>query len=155
VFYESPLIYGSGCGGCGWFGDAGVINPGIVSVGPPAVYAPAGIAYGPDAVKEFMGVDRDFAKGPLVASGEPIIVRDTFDDGARVVISEPKHGERVVSHPDAKARAERFISTGDAEFGEQQYHAAAQRYPSPTSPAIASTWPQSRFAADWKLIRSG
>lgn len=128
VFYSSPVIYGGGFdSGCGWYGDTTVINPGIVSIGPPAVYAPAGIAYGPDAVKEFMGVDRDFAKGPLVASSAPIIVRDTLDGGARVV-GEGRRVERVASHPDAKLRAVRFIGTGDAEFGEQQYHAAAQRY---------------------------
>jgi tetratricopeptide (TPR) repeat protein len=78
-------------------------------------------------MKEFMGVDRDFAKGPLVAQSAPVIVRDTIDGGARIV-GEGRRVERVVSHPDAKLRAARFISTGDSEFSEQQYHAAAQRY---------------------------
>jgi hypothetical protein len=113
VYYSSPVIYGDGCG---WYGGA------------PAVYAPAGIAYGPDAMKEFMGVDRDFAKGDLVAPRERVIVAAPALEGARVVADEPLKKERVASRPEAKARAEQFISFGDSQFGEQQYHSAAQRY---------------------------
>lgn len=123
VFYSSP-----GFGGCGWSGGGGWIDPGFVSAGAPAVYAPAGIAYGPDAMKEFMGVDRDFAKGPLVAAREPIIVERPAAAGARIVADKPRVEARVTSHPEAKARAERHISFGDVQFGEQLYHAAAQRY---------------------------
>jgi tetratricopeptide (TPR) repeat protein len=118
-------------GGCGFYGYS---SPAVIP--PAALYVRADAAYGPDAMKEFMGVDRDFAKGPLAPS-RTIIVERPADAAATHVVAAPKKNaapkvefvkEPVASNADARARAARLIALGDEQFGGQQFHSAAQRY---------------------------
>jgi hypothetical protein len=92
----------------------------------PAVQYPAELSYGPQAVKQFMGVDRNFALGPLATNSVP---------PPRIVKPVPPV-TRVVNlklePPASNARnlelARRYIDFGDARFAAQEYHLAAQRY---------------------------
>lgn len=116
----------------------GCISP-YAYVPPAATYAPAGIAYGPDAVKEFMGVDRDFGKGMLVAPrADGILPAEGGRLATRPKIVDVEKNVRISSVTE-KERADKFISYGDAQFGEQKYHQAAQRYKSAaeTAPDVA------------------
>jgi len=128
-YYYPPVYGGYGC----HYGGFGAYAPGVIA----PLYADAGSVYGPDAVKEFLGVDRDFAKGPLAPRPLVIDVKPA-DDGRRIVAAPDKDGapdkhaaapeERIASNREARQRAARFVSFGDDRFGEQQYHSAAQRY---------------------------
>ena len=121
--YSRPIYpsYGWGCA------STSVVTPGIVAAPVAPVYADASRAYGPDAVKEFIGVDRDFGKGPLVAP--PLVVNvDGVDAGERIVRAPIEEKESIASNAEARARAARFVSFGDDKFGAQEYHGAAQRY---------------------------
>lgn len=116
--YYSYPAYGYGYGGYGCAYN--------VPVAP--LYVNAGDVYGPGAVKEFMGVDRDFALGALAA--KPRVVDIAPLEVERGIVAAPvTPAEKIAaSNKESRALAARFISFGDGQFGEQQYHSAAQRY---------------------------
>jgi tetratricopeptide (TPR) repeat protein len=93
----------------------------------PPVYYPAELAYGPQAVKQFMGVDRNFAMGPLTYT-----VYDTTKDTARAVDLKPA---TRASNARTLDLARRYIDFGDGRFRAQKFHEALQRYK--TAAAIA------------------
>lgn len=136
------------CAPCGWDNGCGVgYTVGIPSVGyyavnqpvggyyynPQAnfvdyyglsVYQPAEIAYGPQAVKQFVGLDRNFALAPLrepparlplmgIASSRPASV-------AKPIVR--------VANPEYRRKAEKYVAEGDALFRAQNFHSALQKY---------------------------
>jgi hypothetical protein len=89
-------------------------------------YEPAEIAYGPQAVKQFVGLDRNFALAPL---REPpvrlpllslIERRATSIAGAKPVVR--------VANAEYRRKAEKYIADGDVLFKAQNFHSALQRY---------------------------
>jgi hypothetical protein len=88
-------------------------------------YEPAELAFGPQAVKQFLGLDRNFALAPLrepparlpllsLVEGRPAIA------GARPIVR--------VSNPESRRKAEKYIAEGDALFHIQKFHSALQKY---------------------------
>ena len=81
---------------------------------------PAEAAYGPQAVKRFMGVDPNFALGDLVRDDPKLVL------GAPVTASiAPKVRE---TNWDAHRRAYTFMDRGDTAFAQGQYAAALADY---------------------------
>jgi len=79
----------------------------------PPFSEPAELNFGPQAVKQFLGLPRDFALGGL-RNAAPLM-----PDAAR--------GLRV-SNPESRRRAERYLADGNEQFRGQNYHGALQRY---------------------------
>lgn len=92
----------------------------------PPIYAPAELNYGPQAVKQFLGVDRTFGLGPLLNNtpqvSQPIVIdrSNTVRDVAKPVVKEINW--------EARKKADRFIEIGDQRFQEQKFHDALLRY---------------------------
>jgi hypothetical protein len=116
--------YGIGYGGTYLFGQLSpygtYYNPqaNVVQYNLPPVYQPAEIAYGPSAVKQFLGLPRNYAQNPVrqAAPALPIAPRVAAKPAVRVANAE------------SRARAELFVAQGDKLFREQQYHSAVQKY---------------------------
>lgn len=144
--YPSYYYRGYGCAST----EPGGFSPSVVVAPAAPIYADAGAAYGPDAVKQFFGLDRDFAKGPLAPRS--LVVNAAPVDEASKFVAVPAEAEakeeRVASNAQARARADRFVSFGDERFGEQQYHSAAQRYrfAMEAAPDVASAYFRQGFA---------
>ncbi len=121
VGYSYPRYYGgSSWGTYSPYGVHYVPRTNHVEYYLPPVHYPAELNYGPQAVKQFMGVDRNFALGPLkTASYAPT------RDATRLVDldSQPR-----ASSTRTLDLARRYIDFGDARFAAQEYHLAAQRY---------------------------
>lgn len=136
IYYSRPYYrnyYPSYDYGCGFgYSKSYVVSPLV-----PA-YVRSGDVYGPDAVKDFLGVDRDLGKGPLAPLPKVIEV-EPEDAGPRVVDVPEEAKEIVASNEQARARAAQFVAFGDSQFGAQKYHQAAQRYRSAieTAPDVA------------------
>lgn len=92
----------------------------------PPVYYPAEVAYGPQAVKQFLGVDRNFGLGPLLnnapAVNQPIVIerQPVVREAAKPVVQEINW--------EARKKADRFIELGDQNFKQQKFHDALLRY---------------------------
>ena len=140
-YYGSGLdyYYGPGTGyyrsGLGYYGlgayDYGYstyYNPrsSYVDYYLPPVYYPAELNYGPQAVKQFLGVDRTFGLGPLLNNtpqvNQPIVIdrSNTVREAAKPVVKEINW--------EARKKADRFIEIGDQRFQEQKFHDALLRY---------------------------
>ena len=78
-------------------------------------YEPAELAYGPLAVKQFLGLDRNFALGPLQHRA-PLAEAET----ARLKVR--------TSNADSRRRADRYIALGDDLFAKHDWHSALQKY---------------------------
>lgn len=91
----------------------------------PPTYVPAELAYGPLAVKQFMGVDRNFGLGPLRLDPAPL----DLPRGAAKPLVEPP-ARPVVREIDWEARkqADRYLELGDKYFQEQKFYDALLRY---------------------------
>lgn len=91
----------------------------------PAVHQPAELAYGPLAAKQFVGLDRNFALGPL---REPPARLPLLGAGAaRREVAAARPIVRV-SNAEARRKAERYLAEGDALFRVQKFHSALQKY---------------------------
>lgn len=102
----------------------------------PPVYYPAELAYGPQAVKQFMGLDRNFALGPLAAGAAAIPTPAPAPAGPRV------------SNLETLRRARKYIDIGDRLFLAQEFHSALQQYKtaSKTAPDLADAYIRQGFA---------
>jgi hypothetical protein len=138
--------YNSGCGtSVGYY----AYQPGGVYYNPsanfavynlPATYQPAELAYGPLAAKQFIGLDRNFALGPLREPPVrlPLLGRVVLDRGelkaARPVVR--------VSSIEARRKAEKYLAEGDALFLAQRFHSALQKYKaaSNAAPDVAESY---------------
>jgi tetratricopeptide (TPR) repeat protein len=141
--YGGYAIGGYGVGGYGYgygydlpyyydyrYGDYGLYSNGIlgstyysprynyIEYDLPSVYAPAEINYGPQAVKQFLGVDRNFGLGPLNNPAPRIVERKV--EVAKPVVKEIDW--------DARKKADQFIELGDQNFQKQKFHDALLRY---------------------------
>jgi tetratricopeptide (TPR) repeat protein len=85
----------------------------------PSTYQPAELAFGPQAVKQFMGVDRNFALGPL-QNAPRVVEREVIREAAKPVVKEIDW--------DARQKADRYIELGDNFFKQQKFHDALLRY---------------------------
>jgi Tfp pilus assembly protein PilF len=109
--------------------NGGVFGPYVA----PPLYLPAEALYGPQAIRRFMGVD------PLVVpqpAPQVVVVPQAGGAGAgRDPAARPSNAE-------ARGRAWRFIEFGDAQFAQQNFHGALQRYKSASEAAmdVADAW---------------
>jgi len=82
----------------------------------PPLHQPAELMYGPQAINQFLGVDRRFGLGALAPRE---------DEKRKVPAIKPI----VRESPDAaRERSGRYIEFGDARFRSLEHHAALQRY---------------------------
>jgi hypothetical protein len=137
-----------GWNGCGWNNGCGYVvgvpNVGFYAVNQPVggyyynpqanfidyygstSYEPAEIAYGPQAVKQFVGLDRNFALAPLreVPARLPLLglaeARATPIAGAKPIVR--------LANAEYRRKAEKYLAEGDALFHSQKYHSALQKY---------------------------
>jgi tetratricopeptide (TPR) repeat protein len=84
----------------------------------PPLYAPAELNYGPQAMKQFMGLDRNLGLEPFQPRPAPVVVDKPAP--ARPVVRE--------SNLEARRRAGHFMTLGDSLFREQRHHDALQQY---------------------------
>ncbi len=102
--------------------------PGYYDPGPvylPPVTVPAETWFGPQAVQRFLGMNAVLgahaARQELLDDPDPVLV-----------VPEPERfgdvRDRRVANAASIARARRLIGFGDANFEEQQWHAALERY---------------------------
>jgi|GEM_PF-1426126 len=80
-------------------------------------YEPAELAYGPLAVKQFLGLDRNFALGPL-RQPAPLLA----DSGKTVRLKVR------TSNAESRRRADRYMAQGDELFLKHNWHSALQKY---------------------------
>jgi len=78
-------------------------------------YAPAELAYGPLAVKQFLGLDRNFALAGLTEPTPPV-------EGRTVRLKVR------TSNAESRRRADRLIAQGDELFQKHQWNSALQKY---------------------------
>lgn len=129
----------------------------------PPIYMPGELAYGPQAVKPFLGVDRNFGLGPLV-DPPPSPPATTAADVAALKLLIADHlarreaakkedlavwkGKLPISGLDSRQRAMQFVAFGDARFQAQEFHAALERYKTAASlaPELAEPYWKQGFA---------
>jgi tetratricopeptide (TPR) repeat protein len=126
----------------------------------PPVVIPAGTLYGPQAVQRFMGV----ANRPSPPRDVNIIAGPPRDRN-RAAPPAKKDLPQRGAHPQALARAWKFIGFGDAHFGNQKYAQALERYrkAARAAPQLADAYFRQglvqtalgRYAAAVKAIRRG
>ena len=138
TYYAAPAPYGV------------CYNPSYNSVNYylPPTYAPAELAYGPQAMKQFMGVDRNFALGPLVSSSSatpPAATVEPEKRGAALRVRE--------TNPETRARARRLTAAGDSLFLAQKYHQAREEYRD--AARLAPDVPESYFRQGHALTALG
>jgi hypothetical protein len=148
--------YGYGYGGYGY--NVGIPTIGYYAVNQPvggyyynpqanfvdyyglSVYQPAEIAYGPQAVKQFVGLDRNFALAPL---REPPARLPLL--GLAEARAKPLAGAKPIirlTNTESRRKAEKYLADGDALFRAQNFHSALQRYKlaSNTAPDMAEAF---------------
>jgi tetratricopeptide (TPR) repeat protein len=91
-----------------------------------STYEPAEIAYGPQAVKQFVGLDRNFALAPLREPPVRLPLLSLVERRARAVAGA-KPVVRV-ANAEYRRKAEKYIADGDTLFKAQNFHSALQRY---------------------------
>lgn len=126
ISYASPYFCGSPAYSTGYYGYAGstYYNPSsnYVNYRLPTVSYPAELSYGPQAVKQFMGVDRNFALGSLLNPTD----RNAL---VRPVATDLKIRATNLS---TLQKARKYISMGDGLFRRQKFHSALQQYKAAT-----------------------
>lgn len=101
------------------------------------IYQPAELAYGPQAMKQFMGLDRNFALGDLVTQPRPVEV-----EAAKPIVTGP--------NLEARQKADRFIELGDQHFKAQKFHDALLRYRMAID--AAPTYPHAHLRHGFSLV---
>jgi tetratricopeptide (TPR) repeat protein len=148
----------SGWDGCGYGYSVGVPSYGYYAVNQPVggyyynpqanfidyygltSYEPAEIAYGPQAVKQFVGLDRNFALAPL---REPPARLPLL--GLAEARSKPLTAARPVvrvANAEFRRKAEKYVAEGDALFKLQKFHSALQKYKlaANAAPDLTEAW---------------
>lgn len=115
--YSSHVSYGRYVGRTNYVPSANYVNYRL-----PPVAQPAELAYGPQSVKQFMGVSRNFGLGSLL---------NPTDRNAliRPVVTDLKIRATNVS---TLEKARNYIATGDRLFRQQKFHSALQQYKAAT-----------------------
>jgi tetratricopeptide (TPR) repeat protein len=120
-YYNGPLYGGYGYGGI--YGANYYPSLNYVDYYLPPVYYPAELAYGPLAMNQFLGVDRNFGLAPLRAPAQAaprVVERPAVIEAAKPVVKEIDW--------EARKKADRFIELGDSHFKTQKFHDALLRY---------------------------
>ncbi len=106
----------------------------------PPTYHPAEAAYGPQPLKQFMGLDRNFGLRPLAT---------VPDVGPPTKTAKPVRA----SNPETIERARKFVGFGDKLFKEGKYHEALQQYKTATrvAPDLAEAHLRQGFALTGSL----
>lgn len=167
----AQAFFGNGCGpgGCyrpwdgyaggyGWGSPYGVFyepSTGYSSYYLPPIYAPAELNYGPQAMKQFLGVDRNFGLAPLLAPPQalPSAEADAASQLAAILARQRRAAEQAqggalpvaaarVSGLEARNTALGAIRAGDARFLAQDYAGALGRYRDSVTaaPDVADGW---------------
>ncbi|PQO47797.1 tetratricopeptide repeat protein [Blastopirellula marina] len=89
---------------------------------------PAELNYGPQAMKQFMGLPRDFAIEPQRNQSFGVLANPLEEVPSGVPFSVAKPVQIEQPSPQAVARAAKFIEAGDNLFQQQRYHEALGRY---------------------------
>ncbi|MCC9631829.1 tetratricopeptide repeat protein [Blastopirellula sp. JC732] len=115
---------------------------------PP--HEPAELRWGPQAIKQFYGLPRDFAMGPLLSQNLTDLPNPTYPtltpDMLRVALGERKEpGIPEPSQPAARERASRYVAFGDRLFKEQRFHEAMAKYRDAVAAAPDLAAPQFRL----------
>lgn len=99
----------------------------------PPLFAPAESLYGPQAVQRFLGIGRTSA---------PVVAQPDAAPAGNAIDVEPRPFKIRVTNAETKARAGKFVSFGDAHFGNRKYNEALERYrtASITAPDLAETY---------------
>lgn len=87
---------------------------------------PAELQYGPQAMKQFMGLPRDFAIQPQRNAALDAIAAPL--PGTGQVTAKPQTNQIPQPSDQAIGRADHFIQAGDALFAQQRYQEALGRY---------------------------
>lgn len=120
----------------------------------PPTFTPAELNYGPQAVKQFMGVDRNFGLSPLLNPPAPMAEPTDAVAQLAAILARQKQVEADakagtlpvtaarVSGVDARNQAYNAIRTGDARYMEQDLAGALARYRSATeaAPDVSDGW---------------
>jgi hypothetical protein len=118
----------------------GAYYPGPIVL--PPLYLPAEQMYGPQAVRQFMGLNNPApAQNVIIANKLPDL--DAGDARPRVRISNMA----------SKAQAGKFIAFGDALFFKQNYNSALERYRSAS--LSASDLPETYLRQGFALVAMG
>lgn len=120
--------YGPGYGGVSTSGTYYVPSTGYLSYSAPTTYQPAELAYGPQAVRQFLGMPRVQPEPASSLSTEAKVLAALYKskEASKSVASV---ADKVrTSNVDSRRRADQFLSQGDVYFKEQKYQQAAQRY---------------------------
>lgn len=112
----------------------------------PPVYQPAELAYGPQALKQFFGLDRDYATRPVLPASRLVDLSTTKREP---VIAASVRG----SSPAELARARRDVTNGDRLFRDGKYHEALQKYKSASRQATDLA--EAHFRQGISLIATG
>ncbi len=128
--YSYSSYYGSGLDyyGLGDYSHGTYYRPrsNYIEYNLPPVYYPAEVAYGPQAMKQFLGVDRNFGLGPLL-NNQPIVNQPIVIERNNVVREAAKPVVQEINW-EARKKADRFIELGDQNFKQQKFHDALLRY---------------------------
>jgi len=100
---------------------------------PPPLYLPAGLLFGPQATQQFFGWNNGARPRPNINAAEP---------------PKPEIAVQRATNARSNALAWRFIGFGDAQFAQQKYAEANDRYrkASRSAPQLADAWFRQGFA---------
>ncbi|UUO08519.1 tetratricopeptide repeat protein [Blastopirellula sp. J2-11] len=115
---------------------------------PP--FEPAELRWGAGAIKQFSGVDRNFAMGPLLSENLTDLPNPTYPTLSpalvRMALGERQApGLPEASLPIARERAARYVGFGDRLFKEQRIHEAMAKYRDAVAAAPDLAAPQFRL----------
>jgi len=129
----------------------------------PPIYMPGELAYGPQSVKPFLGVDRNFGLGPLLDPPPAFPAVNAADVGALKLLIADQLARREgakkedlaawkaklpPSGLESRQRAMQFVAFGDARYQAQEFHSAVERYKTAQSqaPDLAEPYLRQGFA---------
>lgn len=107
TYYNGP-VYG--------YYDPYLYDYGLYGYYLPGYTSAADLGFGPQGVKDLLGVDRNFALRPLQQPADP----PPADNGIQPQVKEIDW--------DARTKADRYIELGDQHFQQQKFYDALLRY---------------------------
>jgi Tfp pilus assembly protein PilF len=129
----------------GWSPGGVVVEPWVEPwpIILPPLYLPAETMYGPGVMQRFMGVNVPYNQPRVtIVTNRP--VRDE---------APPEKAKPRISNEAARARADKFVQFGDAQFVNQRYHSAVERYKSAVQ--AAPDLPEPLFRQSFALVAMG
>ena len=121
-YYSQP--YGIGYYGYSPYNTYYNPQSNFIAYSLPSTVQPAELAYGPQAVKQFLGLNRNFA---LTNLNSPALKVLTIAARPAPAPADLKAAIRI-SNPEQRRKADQYIALGDSLFREQKFHSALQKY---------------------------